>query len=95
MLVRGMCNIRKNGTVNASLTFEYGADLPHSDAALAGVLAECDFQDEDRGTAGDQADEVRDQEGPCTRQEMRINTLSHNKAIYRYIFTIERESRNN
>lgn len=77
VLAGGMCSIRKNDTVNVYFTFEYGTYLPHSDAALAGVLAESDFEDEDGGAAGDQADEVRDQESPCTRQEMRINTLSH------------------
>lgn len=41
------------------LTFEHGADLPDSQAALAGKLAKGQLEEEERNAAEHQHDEVR------------------------------------
>ena len=49
-----------------TLTLEEGANLlPGSDAALAGVLAQRHLQEEHRDAAGEEEDEVGDEEGSC------------------------------
>ena len=49
-----------------TLTLEEGADLPPGcDAALAGVLAQRHLQEEHRDAAGEEEDEVGDEEGSC------------------------------
>lgn len=49
-----------------ALTLEEGADLPPGcDAALAGVLAQRHFQKEHWDAAGEEEDEVGEEEGSC------------------------------
>lgn len=46
-----------------TLTLEKGADLPPGcDTPLAGVLAQCHLQEEHRDAAGEEEDEVGDEE---------------------------------
>jgi len=50
----------------AWLTFKDGADLPPgSDPSLAGVLPQRRLQEEQGDPAGEEEDEVRDEEGSC------------------------------
>lgn len=44
-------------------TFKHGADLPHSETAQAGKLAEGQLEEEERNAAEHQHDEVRQHEG--------------------------------
>lgn len=45
------------------LTLENGAEIPCRDAALTGVLSDCDFQEENRNPASDKTYEIRYEEG--------------------------------
>ena len=57
---RGVC------VAGTALTLEEGADLPPGcDAALAGVLAQRHFQEEHWDAAGEEEDEVGEEEGSC------------------------------
>lgn len=51
------------------LTLEEGADLrPGRDAPLAGVLAQCHFQEEHWDATAEEKDEVGHEEGSCRRE---------------------------
>lgn len=57
------------GGQRGTLTLEKGADLPPGcHTALAGVLAQCHLQEEHWDTAGEEEDEVGDEEGSCGRR---------------------------
>lgn len=57
------------GEQRVALTLKKGADLPPGcHAALAGVLAQRHLQEEHRDAAGEEEDEVGDEEGPCGRR---------------------------
>lgn len=54
-LLRDLCE----HTNSLTLTFEHGADLPHSQTALAGKLTEGQLEEEEGDAAEHQHDEVR------------------------------------
>lgn len=59
----------QGGGPGRTLTLEKGTDLPPGcDAPLAGVLAQCHLQEEQRDATSEEEDEIGDEEGSCRRR---------------------------